>query len=110
MSEYLLLKNLAGCPSCRRLAAPQRLPGVCRNCGVMLFGPDDNYERFQEETGVREYYVYNTTDGWVHQTQLKERRANSRVYVPPKLPDDYGKKTPEEMAAEAYQKTMKGEL
>jgi hypothetical protein len=98
--NLLLLQNIKACPSCRRLAVPKILPAVCRCCNVMLFRSSDNYERFQAETGVREYYVYNTLLGWMHSTQIKTPTPLSRDYTAPNLPDDYGTKTAEQRAQE----------
>lgn len=78
---------------------PGNLPGVCRCCNVMLFRQDQAFELYAEQTGDREYYVFNSQLGWVHSTQLKDPQALSRDYAPPKLADDYGcHTTPEEIA------------
>lgn len=99
MSDTLLLKNWKVCPRCRRIAVPANLPAVCRCCNVMLFRQRHAFELYAEQTGDREYYVFNTQLGWIHSTQIKDPQALSRDYKPPKLPDNYGKETtPEEIA------------
>lgn len=92
--SYLLLKDRNVCPACRTQAVPKSLPGRCRACGMWLFLATNDFDKFEAETGWREYWVFTTQNGWMHQTQLKIRtEALSREVVTEKLPDNYG--TPE---------------
>jgi len=89
--SLLLLKNKIQCPKCRR---PHRclLPSQCRVCGMWLFLATHDFDKFQEDTSWREYWVFTTNYGWVHQTQLKMelKPLEQDYYKPTKLPENYG--------------------
>jgi hypothetical protein len=90
--KYLLLTNPNECPKCRTQAVPKSLPAQCRACGMHLFKSTDAINRWIEETGWREFWVYCGKDyGWKHSTMLDETKPLERDhYKPEKLPDNYG--------------------
>ena len=65
---------------------------------MWLFKGTDDFEKFETDSGWREYYVFNSQNGWMHRTQILDEhgkplaRVNAleREYVAPKLDDDYG--------------------
>ena len=70
MSELLLLKESGVCPVCASNVANINLPAECRRCGEMLFKSFHQFEQYERETGVREYWVYFMQDGWKHRTHV----------------------------------------
>jgi threonine synthase len=98
MSDLILLKEPLQCPSCRRNAAPALLPARCRNCGMMLFKASDNFKKFEDETGWREYFIFFTETGWKHRShvytteciEVQRETVLDRTYKPPELPSNYG--------------------
>ena len=96
MSEFLLLRDVSICPSCRRKTVPSHLYGQCRNCGMLLFDQTNNFAGYERDTGWREYYVWTgKNEGWKHRSHIFDESAKplDRVYEIPKLDADYG--TPE---------------
>jgi hypothetical protein len=105
MSDLLLLLDDQQCPACRR---KHRLStyGQCRNCGMMLFNNKDQWEKYAEDTGWRELWVYTIEKGWCHYSQLKMREeALSRVYQ-----DDGKALTPEEQIQKIKEETRQKKL
>ena len=79
MSDYLLLTNHFECPACRRPHNITHGYGECRKCGEMLFNHIHQWEKYAEETGWRELWVFTKENGWMHYTQLTMRtEAQSR--------------------------------
>ena len=68
MSDLILLKDASLCPVCAHQV--KRFPSHCRNCGEMLFMGADNFELYEKETALREYWVYHGQDGWKHRTHI----------------------------------------
>ena len=91
MSEYLLLTDRSICPSCRRKSAPSGY-GQCRSCGMMLFDNHNDFKKYEDETGWREYWVFGKIHGWRHRSHLFDENSKplTRKYEIPKLDDDYG--------------------
>jgi hypothetical protein len=100
--SLILLKHREFCPACFRQNLVKAY-GQCRNCGMWLFETRHDTDKFVADTGWREFYVFNSQLGWMHSTQYKSPKALEREYKPEKLPDDYGKKTHEQMAQEAIE-------
>lgn len=90
MNDLLLLKDNNKCPKCHRQSAPKYLPGQCRNCGMQLFADTDQFKKFEQETGWREYWVWTNDKGWMHRTQVFDERALNRELENEVLDDDYG--------------------
>ena len=90
MGDLLLLKNKHQCPKCRYDTAPQYLPGQCRACGMQLFDYTNDLQKFEDETGWREYWVWHRDKGWMHRTQIFNERALEREIVEDVVEEDYG--------------------
>jgi hypothetical protein len=96
MSDFILLKDPSTCPACKSNTAPASLPGKCSNCGKQLFKFTDAIKKFEQETGLMEYWVWTGSEhGWKHRSHLVDQssKALTRSYEIPKLPDDYGTDT-----------------
>lgn len=102
MSDLILLRDRATCPVCFHRNGVIGY-GQCRNCGMWLFEAHHHMDKFVADTGWREFWVFNSQHGWMHSTQYKNPQALERVYVPEKLPDDYGKKTAQQRARDAVE-------
>lgn len=70
MSDLLLLKEKHNCPICGRDIKNLHLPTNCRTCGMLLFYGYQDFEKYDKETGWREYYVYFQDGGWKHRTHI----------------------------------------
>ena len=70
---------------------------------MMLFNNKDQWERYAEETGWRELWIYTLEKGWAHYSQLKMREeALSRVYQ-----DDGKAVSPEEQLRKVKEETQR---
>ena len=70
MSDYILLKQPDHCPICAYNIKNRSLPSCCPNCGIMLFKSYHDFEKYETETGWREYWVYFGEEGWKHRTHI----------------------------------------
>ncbi len=96
MSQFLLLHDKNICPACR--VRRSFIDGNCHNCGLRLFtSGNNNFEKFETETGVMHWWGYDSRDGWKHRDHwmIPKIQPNIRYYTPPKLAKDYGQKLPE---------------
>ena len=101
MSDYVLLLDRNICPACR--VRRSFVSGPCHNCGNRIFTkPPENPEKYEEETGIRHWYAWNSIKGWMHRDHfmVPDAKPNHRAYQAPALPKDYGKTiTPSEVVA-----------
>jgi hypothetical protein len=96
MSDFIYLSDLNRCPKCFvRWQASQNKP--CHNCGVKLFvsGPPQDADVMELETGMRNWWAWDSHRGWVHRDHWVVEGAKPliRHYEVPKLDKDYGKHT-----------------
>ena len=65
---------------------------------MMLFDSTDNFRKYEQDTGWREYYVFTKINGWKHRSHVLDTETSKpveveqplhRVYESPKLDDDY---------------------
>ena len=58
---------------------------------MWLFKASDSIEKWEEDTGWREYWVWTGLDkGWKHRTQIFDERALSRIVERYDREADYG--------------------
>lgn len=110
MSEYLLLTDFGKCPKCRRDHRIVFWPSVCRNCGMMLFQVSNNFVQYEVDTSWREYWVWTgRAEGWKHRSAILDPNAKplSRIYIAPKLDDDYGTEAYNERKKESIREPIK---
>lgn len=109
MPNYLIQSDITACPRCRRRTRPTHFNG-CKNCGVLLFHRPIDFEKFEAEQGIRDWYLMTPLKGWVHRDHFmcKDAAPLDRDYVAPKLPDDYGKtETPDSVQAKGAARKLR---
>jgi hypothetical protein len=107
MPDYLFFKNPAYCPACRRKTQPSHFR-PCRNCGTLLFLRPIDFPLWEAEGNLRVYWCFHPHKGWLYRDwffQKDEPKPIERIYVPPKLPDNYGRTTTPEAVARRGLKT-----
>ena len=70
MSDLILLKQKSRCPVCAADIYSLHLPTNCRNCGILLFYGHQDFEKYEQQTGWREYWVFFREGGWKHRTHI----------------------------------------
>ncbi len=98
--SYLLLQDPKVCPACHFKTYPRHFREC--SCGVMLFLRPIDFEKYEADGGLANYWCLHKQYGWQHRDHLmiKDAAIQIREWKGEELPENYGKHiTPEQIAA-----------
>ena len=94
MSKFLFLINKTRCPACN--ASRSFTSDNCHRCGVRLFRGAIDFEKFEDETFIVNWWCYSgEREGWKFRDHwmIKTAAPLESHFTMPKLDANYGKHT-----------------